>query len=58
MGIGILGCLSTERTSLNHVHQSSLQLKAVIAGLVLVQSRGNVATGQDRELTKRLLGHG
>ena len=58
MGIGILGCLSTEQTCLNRVHQSSFQLKTVIAGLVLVQSSRNVATGRGRELTKSLLGHG
>ena len=29
MGIGILGCLSAERTCLDHVHESSLQLKAM-----------------------------
>ena len=40
MGIGILGCLSAERTCLDHVHQSSFQLKAVIAGLVLVNAVG------------------
>ena len=46
MGIGILGCLSIERTCLDHVHQSSLQLKAVIAGLFLVQSSRHVAAGR------------
>ena len=58
MGIGILRCLSTERTCLNHIHQSSFQLKAVISGLVLVQSSRNVATGRGRELTKSLLAMG
>ena len=58
MGIGILGCLSAERTCLDHIHESSLQLKAVIAGLVDVQSSRNVATGQGRELMKSLLCHG
>ena len=52
MGIGILGCLSIERT------QSSFQLKAIIAGLALVQSSRNVAAGRGRELTESLLGHG
>ena len=46
MGIGILGCLSAERTCLDHVHESSLQLKAVIAGLVDIQSSRNVAAGE------------
>ena len=46
MGIGILGCLSAERTCLDHVHQSSFLLKAVIAGLVLVPSSRDVATGR------------
>ena len=58
MGIGILGCLSTERTCLDHIHESSLQLKAVIAGLVDVQSSRNVATGQGRKLMESLLSHG
>ena len=58
MGIDILICLSVEWTSLDHIHQTSLQLKTVIAGLVLVQSSRDVATGRGRELTKRLLGHG
>ena len=58
MGIGILGCLSAERTCLNHIHESSLLLKAVIAGLVDIQSSRNVATGQGRELMKGLLSYG
>ena len=58
MGIGILGCLSAERTCLDHVHESSFQLKAVIAGLVDVQSSRNVATGRGRKLTESLLSHG
>ena len=58
MGIGILECLSVERTCLDHIHESSLQLKAVIAGLVDVQSSRNVATGWGRKLTESLLSHG
>ena len=58
MGIGILRCLSVEWTCLDHVHESSLQLKAVIAGLVDIQSSRNVTAGRGRKLTKRLLSHG
>ena len=46
MGVGIFGCLSTEWTSLDHVLQSSFQLKDVIASLFLVQSSRNVAIGR------------
>ena len=58
MGIGILGCLSAEQTCLDHVHEFGLQLKAVIAGLVDVQSSRNVVTGRGRKLTENLLSHG
>jgi hypothetical protein len=40
MSIGILGCLSAKRTCLGHVHESGLQLKAVIAGLVDIHPVG------------------
>ena len=56
MGIDILGCLSTERTCLNHVHQSRFELKAIIA-LVIVQSSRDVAAGRGQLLSKSL-GHG
>ena len=58
MGIGNLGCLTAERTCLDHVHESGLQLKAVIAGLVDIQSSRNVAAGRGRKLTECLLSHG
>ena len=58
MGIGILGCLSAERTCSDHIHKSSLQLKAVISGLVGVQSSSNVATRRGGKLTESLLSHG
>ena len=58
MGFGILGCHSAERTCLDHVHESSLQLKAVIAGLVGIQSSRNVATGWGRKLMESLMSHG
>ena len=58
MGIGILGCLSAEQTCLDHVHESSLQLKVVIAGLVDIQSSRNVAAGRGGKLTESLLSHG
>ena len=54
MGFGILGCLSAERTCLDNVHESSLQLKAVIAGLVSIQSSRNVAAGWGGKLTESL----
>ena len=54
MGIGILGCLSAEWTCLDYVHESSLQLKAVITGLVDVQPRRDVAAGWGRKLTESL----
>ena len=54
MGISILGCLSAEQTCLDHVHESSLQLKAVIAGLVSIQSSRNVAAGRGGKLMESL----
>ena len=45
MSVSILGCLTVEQTCLNHVHQPRLELKAIIA-LVIVQSSRDVATGQ------------
>ena len=58
MGIGILRCLYAERTCLDHIHESSLQLKAVIAGLVDIPSSRNVATGRGRKLMESHLSHG
>ena len=54
MGIGILGCLFAEQTCLDHVHKSSLLLKAVIAGLVSIQSSRNVAAGRGGLLMESL----
>ena len=45
MSVSILGCLTAEQTCLNHVHQPRLELKAIIA-LVIVQSSQDVAAGQ------------
>ena len=45
LGVSILGCLTAGRTCLNHVHQSSLELKTIIA-LVIVQSSRDVAAGR------------
>ena len=45
VSVGILGCLATKWTHLNHVHQSLLELKAIIA-LVIVQSSRDVAAGR------------
>ena len=56
VSVGILRCLPTEWTRLNHVHQSRLELKAIIA-LVIVQSSRDVAAGRGRVLLKSL-GHG
>ena len=56
VSVGILGCLATEWTRLNHVHQSRLELKAIIA-LVIVQSSRDVAPGWGRVLPKSR-GHG
>ena len=44
----------TEWTCLDHVHESSLQLKVVIAGLVDIQSSRNVAAGRGRNQTESL----
>ena len=53
MSVGILRCISTEWTRLNHVHQSRLELKAIIA-LVIVQSSRDVAAGRGRVLPESL----
>ena len=58
MGVGTLGCLSAEWACLDHIHESSLQLKAVIVGLVDIQSSRNVAAGRGRKLAESLLSHG
>jgi hypothetical protein len=53
MSVGILRCLTAERICLNQVHQSRLELKAIIA-LVTIHSSRDVAAGWDRVLTKSL----
>jgi hypothetical protein len=45
MSIGILLCLTTERTCLDHVDKPRLQLKAFIA-LVGIQSSRDMAAGR------------
>ena len=55
VSFGILECLFTIWTHLNHVHQSRFELKIIIA-LVGVQSSRDVAAGRGRVLMKSL-GH-
>jgi hypothetical protein len=45
MSVGILRCLTVEWTCLDHVHQSRLELKAIIS-LVTVQSSRDVGVGR------------
>jgi hypothetical protein len=57
MSVGILWCLSTEGTCLDHVDKTSLYLKAISA-LVIDQSSRDMAIGRGWELTECLLSHG